>query len=82
MKEHGCVDCLRAFATQKDLRRHMECVHDKTGKGWTCPVLACGKNRIGHVYNRKDNFSRHMKKHPGLEPDFEREGGNSWFPEE
>jgi len=61
-KDHECPfnTCNKAFATVKDLNRHLK-THEK-GSGFRCPVHGCGKARAGHIYNRRDNFLRHMKK--------------------
>ncbi len=86
-KMHACEEtaCGKAFATQKDLKRH-KMTHDKLGSsagskaggaasGYRCNVSGCVKARSGHVYNRKDNFDRHMhSKHP----DLDYEASNYW----
>ncbi|KAL4730317.1 hypothetical protein ACLX1H_002350 [Fusarium chlamydosporum] len=60
-KHFAClfVGCKSAFATQKDLTRHMA-THRK-GEGYQCKVDGCRKAMSGHVYSRKDNFDRHMR---------------------
>ena len=62
--------CGKAFSTTKDLKRHwrtkkhMETKETKE-EGYLCPVAGC--KEAGHLYNRKDNFVRHVRKrHVGL----------------
>ncbi|KAH7156831.1 hypothetical protein EDB81DRAFT_928946 [Dactylonectria macrodidyma] len=61
IKYFSCLfsGCEKAFATQKDLSRHVR-THRK-GEGWRCTVDGCRKAAAGHVYSRKDNFDRHMR---------------------
>ncbi|KAJ4137831.1 hypothetical protein NW768_003422 [Fusarium equiseti] len=60
-KHFSCLvsQCFAAFATQKDLTRHMR-THRK-GEGYQCKVDGCRKAMSGHIYSRKDNFDRHMR---------------------
>jgi hypothetical protein len=70
-KNHECTfeGCSSKFSTDKDRRRH-EITHQKVvnaaGKpcsetGWVC-AHNCIKHENLHVYNRLDNFKRHMRR--------------------
>ncbi|KAF6828897.1 hypothetical protein CPLU01_08223 [Colletotrichum plurivorum] len=75
VKEYLCDQpgCEKAFATQKDLRRHQRTHGTPDGvaaAGYRCRVPGCRKARTGHVYNRRDNFVRHLRtKHAGMDFD-------------
>ncbi|ROT35772.1 hypothetical protein SODALDRAFT_320283 [Sodiomyces alkalinus F11] len=82
VKDSFCDEpgCDKAFATQKDLKRHKK-THEKVDdsgaapKGYRCRVPGCRKAKTGHVYNRRDNFVRHLRtKHVGLDLDAEEFG--------
>lgn len=49
-----------AFATRKELKRHQSVAHSK-GLAFKCRVPGCTKAKTGHVYNRRDNFVRHLR---------------------
>ncbi|EGY21500.1 Zinc finger protein like [Verticillium longisporum] len=76
IKDYHCdeVDCCKAFATHKDLKRHKK-THEKldggaAAQGYRCRVPGCRKAKTGHVYNRRDNFTRHLRtKHADLDFD-------------
>lgn len=39
---------------------------ERRASGYRCPVAGCKKGE--HLYNRKDNFARHVRtKHPGVD---------------
>ncbi|KAF9873502.1 hypothetical protein CkaCkLH20_08961 [Colletotrichum karsti] len=76
VKEYLCPSpgCDKAFATQKDLKRHgkthgtSDGVDAADAEGYRCRVAGCRKAMTGHVYNRRDNFVRHLRtKHVGME---------------
>ncbi|UQC80873.1 uncharacterized protein CLUP02_06358 [Colletotrichum lupini] len=76
IKEYLCdeANCDKAFATMKDLKRHKKTHEtldgDGAGGGYRCRVPGCRKAKTGHVYNRRDNFVRHLRtKHVGIEFD-------------
>ncbi|TDZ21719.1 Zinc finger protein GLIS1 [Colletotrichum orbiculare MAFF 240422] len=85
-KEHLCEEhgCGKAFATQKDLKRHKK-THgtlDGDSAGYRCRVPGCRKAKTGHVYNRRDNFVRHLRtKHVGMDFDVREDfelGSDCW----
>jgi hypothetical protein len=44
-----------------NLRRHIRCIHESTGKEWRCPGVGCSLKT-----KRRDNLRVHfLKKHPG-----------------
>lgn len=55
-----CDVCSLSFPTRKELKRHQSVAHEK-GLAFKCRVEGCIKARSGHVYNRRDNFVRHLK---------------------
>ncbi|KAF0328870.1 zinc finger protein [Colletotrichum asianum] len=78
IKEYRCDEagCDKAFATQKDLKRHKKTHEtlDGDSAGYRCRVPGCRKAKTGHVYNRRDNFVRHLRtKHVGMEFDVREE---------
>ncbi|KAF4913552.1 Cell wall transcription factor ACE2 [Colletotrichum viniferum] len=78
IKEYRCDEagCDKTFATQKDLKRHKKTHEtlDGDSAGYRCRVLGCRKAKTGHVYNRRDNFVRHLRtKHVGMEFDVREE---------
>ncbi|KAK2770723.1 zinc finger protein [Colletotrichum kahawae] len=78
IKEYRCDEtgCDKAFATQKDLKRHKKTHETLDGDtaGYRCRVPGCRKAKTGHVYNRRDNFVRHLRtKHVGMEFDVREE---------
>ncbi|KAK1541445.1 hypothetical protein CPAR01_07434 [Colletotrichum paranaense] len=80
IKEYLCdkANCDKAFATMKDLKRHKKTHEtldgDGAGGGYRCRVPGCRKAKTGHVYNRRDNFVRHLRtKHVGMEFDVREE---------
>ena len=52
--------CPVAFATRKELKRHQSVAHSK-GLAFRCRVPDCTKAKTAHVYNRRDNFVRHLR---------------------
>ncbi|KAK1998724.1 hypothetical protein LX36DRAFT_21387 [Colletotrichum falcatum] len=78
VKEYLCDEagCDKAFATMKDLRRHKKTHEtlDGDSSGYRCRVPGCRKAKTGHVYNRRDNFVRHLRtKHVGMDFDVREE---------
>ncbi|KXH43631.1 hypothetical protein CSAL01_07928 [Colletotrichum salicis] len=80
IKEYLCdeASCDKAFATMKDLKRHKKTHEtldgDGAGGGYRCRVPGCRKAKTGHVYNRRDNFVRHLRtKHMGMDFDVREE---------
>ncbi|KAK2041590.1 hypothetical protein LZ31DRAFT_472117 [Colletotrichum somersetense] len=78
IKEYLCDEagCDKAFATMKDLRRHKKTHETLDGdtSGYRCRVPGCRKAKTGHVYNRRDNFVRHLRtKHVGMDFDVREE---------
>ncbi|GKT55677.1 zinc finger protein zic 4 [Colletotrichum tofieldiae] len=78
IKEYLCDDagCDKAFATMKDLKRHKKTHEtlDGDSSGYRCRVPGCRKAKTGHVYNRRDNFVRHLRtKHVGMDFDVREE---------
>lgn len=65
-KPVACQACPRSFPTTKDLRRHINSVHETT-RTWYCTVVGCKFSKIstggvgGKSFTRKDNWRRHMK---------------------
>lgn len=55
-----CDVCSLSFPTRKELKRHQSVAHEK-GLAFKCRIEGCIKARTGHVYNRRDNFVRHLK---------------------
>ena len=55
-----CDICHVAFATRKELKRHQSVAHSK-GLAFRCRASGCTKAKTGHVYNRRDNFVRHLR---------------------
>ncbi|TID03859.1 Zinc finger protein GLIS3 [Colletotrichum higginsianum] len=78
IKEYLCDEtgCDKAFATMKDLKRHKKTHEtlDGDSSGYRCRVPGCRKAKTGHVYNRRDNFVRHLRtKHVGMDFDVREE---------
>lgn len=55
-----CDVCSLSFPTRKELKRHQSVAHEK-GLAFRCRIDGCIKARSGHIYNRRDNFVRHLK---------------------
>ncbi|SPO05233.1 uncharacterized protein DNG_07920 [Cephalotrichum gorgonifer] len=55
-----CDMCSVSFATRKEFKRHQSVAHAK-GVAFKCHVPGCTKAKSGHVYNRRDNFVRHLR---------------------
>ncbi|PKS13027.1 hypothetical protein jhhlp_000368 [Lomentospora prolificans] len=55
-----CDVCAISFPTRKELKRHQSVAHEK-GLAFKCRIDGCIKARSGHIYNRRDNFVRHIK---------------------
>ncbi|KAI1077516.1 hypothetical protein F5B20DRAFT_264363 [Whalleya microplaca] len=54
-KRQQCSECFKCFAERRDLRRHVEAMHEPQ---WVhCP--RCGTK----LKKRKDNLQRHAMKH-------------------
>ncbi|PHH49902.1 hypothetical protein CFIMG_002950RA [Ceratocystis fimbriata CBS 114723] len=63
LKDHKCTHngCEAAFSTRKDLKRHINSAHSTSKTGHVCRMPGCGKNVSRKVYNRSDNFLRHLR---------------------
>ncbi|KAL5606796.1 hypothetical protein BROUX41_003176 [Berkeleyomyces rouxiae] len=63
LKDHKCAHagCEAAFSTRKDLKRHVNSAHSTSKTGHVCRMPGCGKNVSRKVYNRSDNFLRHLR---------------------
>lgn len=55
-----CDLCPASFATRKEFKRHQSVAHSR-GLAFRCRVEGCTKAKSGHVYNRRDNFVRHLR---------------------
>lgn len=55
-----CDLCSSSFATRKEFKRHQSVAHSR-GLAFRCRVEGCTKAKSGHVYNRRDNFVRHLR---------------------
>lgn len=75
-KPYVCKHCdssrtRKAFSTPNDLVRHTKSVH-RIGieTVWKCAFTGCQKTHRDHQFDRRDNFSAHIKRrHPELPPE-------------
>jgi uncharacterized Zn-finger protein len=63
--------CTMQFATQRDLTRHMQSVHDSRELTGSATICVCPHARCDYSANgRKDNLRRHIKAKHRLETGF------------
>jgi len=77
LKPHKCESCQRGFGTSKDLRRHINDVHE-TLKKYYCSISDCKYSRNaeeGSFFARRSNRRRHVREIHGREDEDSGDGG-------